>query len=177
MVEWKKQLSIILLAKYSMIMLAQGFVWLLDYKAHTSDQLYRRLIGWMESHFLGHTIGIMWPINNLYTTMTRLPFIHCDDINWSSWPKKLEVLTNKEPNNQSKSIIGLRHTHTHTHTNRFPFFRTAAAEQQVLRKVGSDHKLRYPVQGIRRESLPPINNNQKRQSNTLHATGQCHPIT
>ena len=40
MVEWKKQLSIILLAKYSMIMLAQGFVWLLDYKAHTSDQLF-----------------------------------------------------------------------------------------------------------------------------------------
>ena len=68
-------------------------------------------------------------------------------------------------------IIGLRHTPI-----AFCFSRTAN-EQQGLRKVGSDHKLRYPVQGIRRESLPPINNDQKRQSNTLHATGQCHPIT
>ena len=24
----------------------------------------------VESHFLGHVIGTMWPINNLYTTVT-----------------------------------------------------------------------------------------------------------
>ena len=31
------------------------------------------IVDWLAesgSHFLGHTIGIMWPINNVYTTVT-----------------------------------------------------------------------------------------------------------
>ena len=61
------------------------------------------IVDWLaesESHFLGHSISIMWPINNLYTTVTWLLFTHYDDINRSSWPRKWEFPTN----NQSKSI-------------------------------------------------------------------------
>ena len=39
--------------------------------------------------------------------VTWLLFIHCDDINRPSWPRKFEIPTNKETSNQSKSIIGL----------------------------------------------------------------------
>ena len=60
------------------------------------DSQTNYIVDWLaesESHFLGHTIGIMWPINNLYTTVTWLQFIHCDDITRSSWPRKWEIPT------------------------------------------------------------------------------------
>ena len=74
------------------------------------------LIDWLaesESHFLVHIIVITRPINYVQN-VTLLPFIivhvhnrdlitiHCYEINRTSW--KWKILTNREANNQSKSI-------------------------------------------------------------------------
>ena len=68
------------------------------------------LIDWLaesESHFLGHIIVIIWPINNVYTTATWLPFNHCYKINRTSWPRKWKIPMSQKTSHQSKSIIGL----------------------------------------------------------------------
>ena len=55
-----------------------------------------------ESDFLGHTIAIIWPINNVYTIVTLLPFIHCSKIYRERWLGKWKILMNH------KSAISLR---------------------------------------------------------------------
>ena len=55
-----------------------------------------------ESHVLGQTVITIWPMNNVYTIVLSLPFIHWDEINMSSWPRKREIPLTKQ------QIISLR---------------------------------------------------------------------
>ena len=57
------------------------------------------LVDWLaesEGHFIGHIIVIIWPINEVYITVTLLPFIHSDEIGRPRWPRKYKIPTNRE---------------------------------------------------------------------------------
>ena len=65
------------------------------------------LVDWLtesEGHFIGHIIVIIWPINEVYITVTLLPFIHRDEISRSRWHGFYISTTDRETNSQSSSI-------------------------------------------------------------------------